>query len=62
MKRIKRNRCQYSKCGDVIESLSVHHFVKCKCGAVFTDGGREYIRRGMGDGAEPIDLTEYEGE
>lgn len=34
------------ECGDRIWSRSVHDFRTCKCGAVFVDGGREYIRWG----------------
>lgn len=48
-----RNRCKCKKCGDIIESKSVHDFVRCKCGACFTDGGLDYIHRG-GD-CEPLD-------
>ena len=46
MTDIKRNRIQCLVCNDVIESKSIHHFVKCKCGACFTDGGNEYQRFG----------------
>lgn len=64
MVRITRNRCRCRKCGDTIESRSVHHFVRCSCGVIFTDGGREAIRRGWtGEGqmADYIeDLTEYD--
>lgn len=40
------NKCQCRACGDIIESKHVHDFVVCKCGKIFTDGGKEYIRRG----------------
>lgn len=43
---IKRNRARCRKCKDVIESLHRHHFVICKCGEIFVDGGKEYLRRG----------------
>lgn len=43
---MKRNRIQCLVCNDVIESKLVHHFVLCKCGACFTDGGDEYQRFG----------------
>lgn len=36
-------RCKF--CGDVIESRSVHDFVRCRCGKCSTDGGREYAQR-----------------
>ncbi len=32
------------KCGDIIQSKSVHNFVSCKCGAVAVDGGNDYLR------------------
>jgi hypothetical protein len=34
------------KCGDIIVSKHVHDFVGCRCGAIFVDGGMEYLRRG----------------
>lgn len=34
------------KCNDIIESLSVHDYRKCKCGESFIDGGSEYTRIG----------------
>lgn len=39
------NRIKCKKCGDVIESKSVHDFKSCKCGAVAVDGGHCYLRR-----------------
>jgi len=57
------NKCQCAKCGDVIESKHRHDFVRCGCGAIFTDGGRSYIRRGATDLSDIIDLSEtYEEE
>ncbi len=43
--KILRNRIKCNKCGDIIESESVHNFVTCKCGAVSIDGGHEYLKR-----------------
>lgn len=43
--KLIRNRCKCNKCGDIIESKSVHDFVRCKCGACSTDGGLDYIHR-----------------
>jgi len=34
------------KCKDIIESLSMHDFKYCKCGACSIDGGNEYTRIG----------------
>ena len=43
---IIKNMARCRKCLDIIESKSVHDFKECKCGAIFVDGGRDYIRRG----------------
>lgn len=32
-------------CGDLIESLSVHHMNTCRCGVISVDGGNEYKKR-----------------
>lgn len=53
---IVSNKCQCRKCGDIIESK--RGFVTCKCGAIFTDGGKDYIRRGAEDPSDIIDLSE----
>ncbi|MCH5325471.1 MAG: hypothetical protein J1E39_09705 [Eubacterium sp.] len=45
MKKIIRNAIRCKKCGDIIESKSVHDFKTCSCGAVSVDGGHEYLRR-----------------
>lgn len=45
MIRIKRNAIRCLKCGDIIESKSVHDFVTCSCGACSVDGGYDYLRR-----------------
>ena len=34
------------KCYDIIESHHRHDFVKCKCGAIFLDGGMDCVRYG----------------
>jgi hypothetical protein len=44
--RIICNSARCRKCGTCIESKSVHDWVQCKCGAIFVDGGKEYIRQG----------------
>jgi hypothetical protein len=48
MTKLKINKCQCIYCLDVLESKHRHDFQKCSCGAIFTDGGLEYIRRGYG--------------
>lgn len=51
------NKCQCAKCLGIIESRHRHDFVQCSCGAIFTDGGTEYIRRG-GEIENIIDMSE----
>ena len=43
---IIRNSAKCVKCGDEIESKHRHDWVRCKCGAIFTDGGKDYFHRG----------------
>ena len=45
MSRIIHNRIKCLKCGDIIESFSVHDFKYCSCGACAVDGGKDYQRR-----------------
>ncbi len=59
MKRIKVNKIRCNKCGDEIESSFRHHYIECKCGAVFADGGHDYLRRG-GKLEDWTELSEFE--
>jgi len=59
--RIIRNKAQCSKCGDIIESTFRHDFVNCKCGAIYVDGGHDYLRR-LGNLEDIIELSEVENE
>jgi len=61
MPKIIHNRVKCVKCGDTIESYHRHDFVKCSCGAIFVDGGKDYLRRG-GRPEDIIELSEVEGE
>lgn len=54
---IIHNRAKCKKCGDVIESNYRHDWVSCKCGAIFVDGGHDYLRWG-GNPEYIIDLSE----
>ena len=45
MRKILVNKIRCNKCGDVIESKSVHDFNFCKCESVAVDGGHDYLRR-----------------
>lgn len=60
-RKIKHNRVRCKKCNAILESKHVHDWVGCACPEgeyIFTDGGREYIRRG-GNLEQMEDLTEY---
>ena len=59
MQKINVNRIKCIKCGDIIESNSVHDFKFCTCGAVAVDGGRDYLRRcGKREDWEELSETE----
>ena len=45
MPRIIRNAIRCKKCGDNIESKTVHDFWVCSCRACAVDGGHDYFRR-----------------
>ena len=57
MIKIVKNRIKCKKCGDVIESSSVHDFRFCSCGLCAVDGGHEYLRR-CGNQEDWEDLSE----
>ncbi len=58
--KIIHNRIRCKICGDIIESRHRHDFVRCKCGACFTDGGHDYIRRGWEAGLTEIPYEEMD--
>lgn len=59
MKKITVNKIRCKKCGEVVESKSVHDFKFCKCKSVAVDGGHDYLRR-LGKLEDWEDLSEYE--
>lgn len=61
MRKIKSNKIRCRKCGEIIESVSVHDFKFCKCGAVAVDGGHEYLRR-CGNLENFEERSEYESD
>jgi hypothetical protein len=60
-KKIISNRIMCLKCNDIIESTHRHDFVGCKCGAIYVDGGHDYLRR-VGDLDAIEDLSKVEDE
>ena len=59
MRKIVVNKIKCKKCGDIIESKSVHDFRVCKCESIAVDGGHDYLRR-VGELGNWEDLSEYE--
>lgn len=46
IKHITSNKAKCLRCLETIESKHRRDFVQCKCGAIFVDGGKDYLRRG----------------
>lgn len=57
--KITKNAAKCRKCGNIIESRHRHDFVWCPCGAIFVDGGLDYLRRG-GEFGDLEEMSEYE--
>ena len=62
MPRIIRNAIRCKKCGDIIESKTVHDFKFCSCGSCAVDGGHDYLRRcgNLGDWEELSEAEKVE--
>lgn len=61
MKKIIRNMIKCNRCGDIIESVSVHSYVTCSCGTVSVDGGKEYLRRSFKNSKDDFtELSQFE--
>ena len=52
-----KNAIKCKKCGEVIESVSLHDFKICSCGACAVGGGHEYLRRSAPSLDDFIDLS-----
>ncbi len=53
------NKARCTICGDIVESKSVHHLARCKCGRIFVDGGHDYQRTGV---EKPTDIETWNEE
>jgi hypothetical protein len=47
--KIVRNSALCLICNEEIKSRTRHDFVKCSCGNVCVDGGKDYLRRSVKD-------------
>lgn len=59
--KIISNKIKCLKCGDIIESTSVHDFKYCSCQSVAVDGGHDYLRR-VGKAENFEELSEIEND
>jgi hypothetical protein len=59
---VEVNKAQCKLCLDIIESKYGHDFVRCKCGEIFVDGGKNYLRRGASNFDNFIELSETHEE
>lgn len=55
--KIIHNAAQCNLCGEIIESVDRYDYVKCQCGEIFLDGGRDYIRSGARNPENFISLS-----
>lgn len=61
------NKAKCKVCGDVIESKHRHDFVRCSCGEISVDGGKDYLKRNAKNFDNLIEMSEgyteeYESE
>lgn len=52
---ILSNKAQCLNCNEIIESKHRHDLVICKCGDIYVDGGKDYLRRGFPANTLPED-------
>ena len=63
MRKIIRNAIQCKHCGETLDSVNVHDYETCSCGACSVDGGHDYLRRvGNPDDFTDISTTVKEEE
>ena len=60
MQKIISNKAKCRLCGDIVESKHRHDWQTCSCGAIFIDGGHEYLRRGAKNFEDLEELSEFE--
>lgn len=57
MAKIIKNIIRCNLCGDTIESVHVHDFVTCRCGACSVDGGAEHLSRSFVNTSDFTELS-----
>ncbi len=56
---ILRNMAKCLICNETIESTHRHDFVKCSCGNLHVDGGKDYLKRGAEDFSQVEELSTH---
>lgn len=59
--QVKSNGIRCPRCNDKLYSLHRHDFKSCQCGAVFVDGGPDYLRTGWDEAIGPAVVIDSEG-
>ena len=57
--KIVSNKAKCKRCNTVAESHHRHHLCFCTCGAIYVDGGKDYLRRGGRDLSMLEELSEF---
>lgn len=60
--KILKNCVKCNHCGEVIESRHRHDYVRCSCGAVAVDGGKDYFRRICKCREDYLELSEVDSD
>lgn len=60
MIKLKSNKAKCLVCNTIVESKHRRDFCWCECGAMYVDGGLDYLRRGGTDLSKIQDMSEYE--
>jgi hypothetical protein len=59
--QIIKNAAQCLSCYEVVESKHRHDFVRCSCGNLAVDGGKDYLKRSVGKhGIKNMSQTEHD--
>lgn len=59
---IKENKVQCKRCGDILISDNLFERIFCTCGAIYIEGGTDYLFRGADDPDNIIELSTKDDE
>jgi len=55
--RILRNSAKCLECNEEVVSQHRHDYVKCSCGNITVDGGKDYLKRSCRDMSKILDTS-----